>query len=153
MKKENLNNKFQNDFNILKDIFSVFKLTNKYYIKLCKKLKMKEIEFQALYLIYISKDKGVKMSLLGDELEIVKSGVTVLVDRLSLAGLVKRRPDLEDRRIMNVIITEKGNEIMNDVFRNNGIFKVSVLDFIQQDEKELLCNLIIKVKEKLESNI
>ncbi|OOM75601.1 HTH-type transcriptional regulator MhqR [Clostridium puniceum] len=153
MKKENLNNKFQNDFNILKDIFSVFKLTNKYYIKLCKKLNMKEIEFQALYLIYISKDKGVKMSLLGDELEIVKSGVTVLVDRLSLAGLVKRRPDLEDRRIMNVIITEKGNEIMNDVFRNNGIFKVSVLDFIQQDEKELLCNLIIKVKEKLESNI
>ncbi|OOM75607.1 HTH-type transcriptional regulator MhqR [Clostridium puniceum] len=153
MEKENSNDKLKNDLDILKDIFSVFKLTNKYYIKLCKKLKMKEIEFQALYLIYISKDKGVKMSLLSDELEIVKSGVTVLVDKLSLAGLVKRRPDLDDRRIMNVIITKKGNEIMNDIFQNNGIFKICVLDFIQQDEKEFLCNLIIKVKEKLENKV
>jgi DNA-binding MarR family transcriptional regulator len=51
---------------------------------------------------------------------------------------------------MKVMITEKGNEIMNDIFKNNWIFKASVLDFIQQDEKELLCNLIIKIKKKLE---
>lgn len=151
MKKENVNNKFKNDFDILKDIFSVFKLTSKYYIKLCKKLNIKEIDFQSLYLIYISEDKGVKMSSLGDELEMARSGVTVLVDRMALAGLVKRRPDPEDRRIMKVIITEKGNEIMNEIFKNNGIFKVSTLDFIQQEEKELLCSLITKIKEKLES--
>jgi MarR family transcriptional regulator, 2-MHQ and catechol-resistance regulon repressor len=150
MEKENFNNKLKNDFDILKDIFSVFKLTNKYYIKLCKKINIKEIDFQALYLIYISEDKGVKMSSLGDELEMVRSGVTVLVDRMALVGLVKRRPDPEDRRIMKVMITEKGNEIMNDIFKNNGIFKVSTLDFIQQEEKEILCNLIIKIKEKLE---
>lgn len=153
MEKESLNNKLKNDFYILKDIFSVFKLTSKYYIKLCKKLNIKEIDFQALYLIYISEDKGVKMSSLGDELEMARSGVTVLVDRMALAGLVKRRPDPEDRRIMKVMITEKGNEIMNDIFENNGIFKISTLDFIQQEEKELLCRLIIKIKGKLESII
>ena len=153
MKKENLNNKSKNDFDILKDIFSVFKLTSKYYIKLCKKLNIKEIDFDALYLIYINEDKGVKMSSLGDELEMARSGITVLVDRMALAGLVKRRPDPEDRRIMKVMITEKGNEIMNDIFKNNGIFKVSTLDFIQQEEKELLCSLITKIKEKLESTL
>jgi MarR family transcriptional regulator, 2-MHQ and catechol-resistance regulon repressor len=153
MEKENFNNKLKNDFDILKDIFSVFKLTNKYYIKLCKKINIKEIDFQALYLIYISEAKGVKMSSLGDELEMVRSGVTVLVDRMALVGLVKRRPDPEDRRIMKVMITEKGNEIMNDIFKNNGIFKVSTLDFIQQEEKELLCSLITKIKEKLESTL
>lgn len=153
MEKENINNKSKNDFDILKDIFSVFKLTSKYYIKLCKKLNMKEIDFQALYLIYIREDKGIKMSSLGDELEMAKSGMTVLVDRMALVGLVKRRPDPEDRRIMKVMITEKGNEIMNDIFKNNGIFKVSTLDFIQQEEKELLCRLITKIKEKLESTL
>lgn len=153
MKKENLNNKSKNDFDILKDIFSVFKLTSKYYIKLCEKYNLKQIEFEALYLLYISEDKGVKMSSLGDELEMVKSGVTVLVDRMALVGLVKRRPDPQDRRIMKVMITEKGNEIMNDIFKNSGIFKISTLDFIQQDEKELLCSLINKIKEKLESTV
>jgi len=153
MEKENHNNKSKNDFDILKDIFSVFKLTSKYYIKLCEKFNVKQIEFEALYLIYISKDKGVRMSSLGDELEMVRSGVTVLVDRMALGGLVKRRPDAEDRRIMNVMITEKGNQIMNEIFQNNGVFKASMLDFIQQDEKELLCRLITKIKEKLESKV
>jgi MarR family transcriptional regulator, 2-MHQ and catechol-resistance regulon repressor len=153
MEKKNLNSESKNDSDILKDIFSIFKLTSKYYIELCKKLNIKEMEFQALYLIYISEDKGVKMSSLGDELEIVRSGVTVLVDRMALSGLVKRRPDIEDRRIMNVIITEKGNEIMKEIFQSNGIFKVSTLDFMQQDEKKLLCNLITKIKEKLESKV
>ena len=153
MKKEILNNKSESDFDILKDIFIIFKLTSKYYIKLCEKFNIKQIEFQALYLLYISENKGVKMSSLGEKLEMARSGVTILVDRMALAGLVKRRPDVEDRRIMNVMITEKGNEIMNEIFPINEIFNVSILDFIKQDEKEILYKLIIKIKEKLESKV
>ncbi len=148
MKKENLNNKSKNDFDILEDIFNVFKLTNKYYIKLCEKYNIKQIEFEALYLLYIREDKGTKMSSLGDELEMVKSGVTVLVDRMALAGLVKRRPDVEDRRIINVIVTEKGNQIMDEIFKLNSIFKLSPLDFMNEEEKEVLNNLLRKIKEQ-----
>lgn len=148
MKKENINNKSKNDFDIIKDIFSVFKLTNKYYIKLCEKYNIKQIEFEALYLLYIRDDKGIKMSSLGDELEMVKSGVTVLVDRMALAGLVKRRSDAEDRRIINVIVTEKGNQIMDEIFKRNSIFKLSPLDFMNEEEKEVLNNLLWKIKEQ-----
>ena len=93
------------------------------------------------------------MSKLGDKLEMARSGVTILVDKMALAGLVKRRPDIEDRRIINVMITEKGNEIMERIFPSNDIFKVSSLDFMKQDEKELLCKLIIKTKEELVSKV
>lgn len=153
MRKESVNSKPENDFDILKDIFTVLKLTSKYYDKICKEYSITQVQFDALYLLYISKDSCVKMSTLGDKLEMVRSGVTILVDRMALAGLVKRRPDIEDRRIINVMITEKGNEIMNEIFKSNSIFKVSILDFIQQDEKELLCKLIIKIKEKLVSKV
>ena len=90
------------------------------------------------------------MSTLGDKLEMARSGVTILVDRMALAGLVKRRSDIEDRRIVNVMMTEKGNEIMNEIFQSNGIFKLFTLDFIQKEEKEILCKLIIEIKETLE---
>ena len=153
MRKDSLNNKLENDFEILKEIFTVLKLTSKYYDKICKEFNITQVQFDVLYLLYLSKDNSVKMSTLGDKLEIARSGVTILIDKMALAGLVKRRPDPEDRRIMKVIITEKGNEIMNDIFKNNGIFKVSTLDFIQQEEKELLCSLISKIKEKLESTL
>ena len=153
MEKYNLNNKLENDLDILKEIFTVLKLTSKYYIKLCKKFNITQIQFQVLYLLYISEDNCIKMSTLGDKLEMARSGVTILVDRMALARLVKRRPDIEYRRIINVIITEKGNKIMNEIFQSNGIFKVFTLDFIQKEEKELLCKLIIKIKEKLESKV
>jgi len=153
MEKDSLNNKTENDLDILKEIFTVLKLTNKYYDKICKEFNITQVQFEVLYLLYISGDNSIKMSTLGDKLEMARSGITNLVDRMALAGLVIRRSNVDDRRIINIILTVKGNKIMKDIFLNNEIFEVSILDFIQQDEKELLCKLIIKIKEKLESKV
>jgi len=153
MEKDSLNNKTENDLDILKEIFTVLKLTNKYYDKICKEFNITQVQFEVLYLLYISGDNSIKMSTLGDKLEMARSGITNLVDRMTLAGLVIRRSNVDDRRIINIILTVKGNKIMKDIFLNNEIFEVSILDFIQQDEKELLCKLIIKIKEKLESKV
>lgn len=153
MEKDSLNNKTENDLDILKEIFTVLKLTNKYCDKICKEFNITQVQFEVLYLLYISGDNSIKMSTLGDKLEMARSGITNLVDRMTLAGLVIRRSNVDDRRIINVILTVKGNKIMKEIFLNNEIFKVSILDFIQQDEKELLCKLIIKIKEKLESKV
>lgn len=148
MNKERMENKSVKDFSMLGDIFNVFKLANKYFNNLCEKNNIKQIEFEVLYLLYTSKDKKMKMSLLGDRLEMARSGVTLLVDRMALAGLIIRRNDTEDRRITNVIITQKGNEIMNDIFYKNSIFKASFLDFMDKEETELLYNLLRKIKEQ-----
>jgi MarR family 2-MHQ and catechol resistance regulon transcriptional repressor len=148
MKKDSQNNKLENDLEVLKEVFTVFKLASKYYDKICKELNITQVQFEALYLLYISEDNCVKMSELGDKLEMARSGVTILVDRMALAGLAKRRPDVEDRRIINVMITEKGNEIMKELIPSNEIFKLSTLDFIQKEEKELLCKLITQLSQE-----
>lgn len=153
MNKERMDNRSTKDFNILGDIFSVFKLVNKYFNILCEKNNIKHVEFEVLYLLYASKDKKIKMSLLGDNIEMARSGVTLLVDRMALEGLVIRRQDIDDRRITNVIITEKGNEIMENVFHKNSIFKLSPLDFIEEEEKEIVYKLVMKIKEKLEDKM
>lgn len=153
MKKDNINNEIENDFDILKEIFTLLKLTSKYYDKVCKEYNITQVQFEVLYLLYVGKDNSFKMSSLGDKLEIARSGVTILIDKMALAGLVIRRPDIDDRRITNVMLTEKGNKIMNEIFPGDRFFKVSKLDFIQQDERELLCKLIIRIKEKLESKV
>jgi|GEM_PF-1573460 len=153
MKKESLNSKLEDDLEVLKELFMVLRLTNKYYSKLCKKFNISEVQFQVLYLLHISCDNSIKMSALGDRLEMARSGVTILVDRMALVGLVKRRPDPEDRRIINITVTEKGKEIMKEIFPTNDVFKVSALDFLQQDEKKILKRLIVKVKERLEKKV
>lgn len=151
MEKDNLSNKTKNDLDILKEMFILLKLTNKYYDKICKEFNITQVQFEVLYLLYISEDNSVKMSILSDKLKMAKSGVTLLVDKMALERLVKRRQDVNDRRIVNIILTKKGTEVMNAIIPNNEIFNVSILDFIQKEEKELLYKLIMKVKEKLES--
>lgn len=153
MKKESLNSKLEDDLEILKELFMVLRLTNKYYSRLCKRFNISEVQFQVLYLLHASSENSIKMSTLGDRLDMARSGVTILVDRMALAGLVKRRPDPEDRRIINITMTEKGKEVMKEIFPTNDVFKVSALDFLQQDEKEILKKLIVKVKERLEKKV
>ena len=153
MKKESLSSKSEDDLEMLKELFMVLRLTNKYYSKLCKKFNISEVQFQVLYLLHISGNNSIKMSALGDRLEMARSGVTILVDRMALVGLVKRRPDPDDRRIINITVTEKGKEVMKEIFPSNDVFKVSALDFLQQDEKKILKKLIVKVKERLEKKV
>lgn len=153
MKKESLSSKSEDDLEMLKELFMVLRLTNKYYSKLCKKYNLSEVQFQVLYLLHISGNNSIKMSALGDRLEMARSGVTILVDRMALVGLVKRRPDPDDRRIINITVTEKGKEVMKEIFPSNDVFKVSALDFLQQDEKKILKKLIVKVKERLEKKV
>lgn len=153
MRKDDPNNEVKNDFDIFNEIFILLKLANKYYESICKKFNLTQVQFEVLFLLFITRDNSINMSTLGDKLEIAKSRVTMLVDKMALAGLVKRRPDVKDRRTINIILTQRGSNIMRDLFPNNEVFRTSILDSVQQNEKEFLYKLIIKIKEKLESKL
>ncbi|MDD1725220.1 MAG: MarR family transcriptional regulator, partial [Methanospirillum sp.] len=55
------------------------------------------------------------MSVLGKNLYISKSHMTTLVDSLIKDGLVERHPDPNDRRVINVSITEEGREKLSSI--------------------------------------
>jgi len=42
---------------------------------------------------------------------------------------------------------------MEEIFPQNEIFRVSALDSMQQDEKELFFRLVAKIREKLEGTL
>ena len=49
-----------------------------------------------------------RMNDLADSLLLSKSGVTRLIDRMTFAGLIERKPCDEDRRVVYAAITRKG---------------------------------------------
>lgn len=51
---------------------------------------------------------------IGDRLQVPAPQMTRLVDRLVSAGLVERRPDPEDRRGVNLALTEKGRTLISE---------------------------------------
>lgn len=77
---------------------------------------------------------------------ISKSQMTYLVDRLVELGLVERQPDTNDRRVINIALTGKGEDVLNE-------FRALIIESIKQklsslDESELeqLSDLLCQIR-------
>jgi len=62
------------------------------------------------------------MSAIGKQLFIAKQNMTTLIDRLMKDGLVERKNEAADRRIINIMITEKGEGFLEE--RRLGLKKI-----------------------------
>ena len=64
---------------------------------------------QTYHILRILERRGpLPVSAIGKQLFIAKQNMTTLVDRLMNDGLVERKNDAADRRIINILITKKG---------------------------------------------
>lgn len=57
------------------------------------------------------------MSKIGKRMAIAKQNVTPVIDKLMQDGLVERRNDLRDRRVINIVITKKGIAFLGESMR------------------------------------
>jgi DNA-binding MarR family transcriptional regulator len=59
---------------------------------------------------------GMMLSEISQQLLVTGGNITGLVDRLEEAGLVKRLPHPQDRRVVLAVLTERGEEVYGQVF-------------------------------------
>ena len=65
------------------------------------------------HILRILERKGpLPMSALGKRLAIAKQNMTSMIDKLMADGLVERRNDTNDRRVINIEITERGTRYL-----------------------------------------
>lgn len=80
-----------------------------------KFLKQKSRPPSQYRVLRILKKRGaIPMSEIGRKVYISTSNMTSLIDRLVEEGLAERQPDKKDRRVINIAITEKGKEILQE---------------------------------------
>jgi DNA-binding MarR family transcriptional regulator len=97
----------------------------------------------------IIESQPVSMGEIHEELHMANSTVTVIVDYLHEAGLVKRKRDTEDRRVVLLEITDEGRKIMESLLKKRQDFmKKSLIDM--QDSAEDLAQLLEKLLNKVE---
>ena len=70
---------------------------------------------QSYHVLRTLEKKGpLAISTVGSRLAIAKQNMTGLIDRLEADGLVERKPDPSDRRIVNIAVTEKGAAFLSE---------------------------------------
>lgn len=80
-------------------------------------LKKYGINFaQSLILFCLLEKDGCTLSEIGSRAQIENSSLTTMVDRLEKDGLVERRPDMQDRRIIRLFLTDSGQQVGEKIF-------------------------------------
>lgn len=76
----------------------------------------------------------------------VNSNTTAMIDHLEAKGLVKREPDLKDRRVIRVKLTETGAELREKVLPEQNRFIQELLSPLTDFETSALIALLEKVE-------
>lgn len=108
-----------------------------------EKHKLDPAHFMILELLYSRGPHPVQK--ISETLSIPSGSITYVVDKLEKKELVKREPSLTDRRASNVVLSDKGTLLFNEIFPRHVETISKNLSFISNDDKELLIELLKKI--------
>ncbi|MBM7614847.1 MarR family winged helix-turn-helix transcriptional regulator [Alkaliphilus hydrothermalis] len=91
-------------------------------------------QFQALQ--YLITEENITIGELSNKMYLACSTITDLVDRMEKNSLVKRVRDNKDRRVVRIIVLDKGHEIINEVLHARRQYLGNILMDLNNGEKD-----------------
>lgn len=82
---------------------------------------------------------------LADKLLVTGGNVTYVMDRLEEQDLVYRERSPEDRRVIQAKLTEKGRDLIAEVFPGHGAFVEEISSHLEPEEQDTLRGLLKKL--------
>jgi DNA-binding MarR family transcriptional regulator len=83
-----------------------------------KNIKLNNVTFPQAIALYMIPDQGIEMSILSKKIGVDLSTLSRLINGLQKRGLVKREISKKDRRIINILLKEKGVLIREKIDKN-----------------------------------
>ncbi|EEI20511.1 MarR family winged helix-turn-helix transcriptional regulator [Lentilactobacillus hilgardii] len=88
-----------------------------------------------------------------EALDIRPSSVSAMVSKLEAAGLIERHESPDDKRVMLISLTEKGQNMINDSRQFTDQLSESLFSSLTDDEQQQLCKLLGKLITDLEQKM
>ncbi|MGE5380132.1 MAG: MarR family winged helix-turn-helix transcriptional regulator [Methylocystaceae bacterium] len=96
---------------------------------------------QSFIIFSLLERDGSTLTEIGNRAHIENSSLTTMVDKLEKAGLVERRLDSTDRRVIRVFLTDKGSDLGNQVLSEGREFNDYLRQNLQTLEPSFLAGL------------
>ena len=78
-----------------------------------------------------------------------RSNVTGIIDRMEKAGLVRRMPDTEDRRINLIEMTEKGKDTLEKAHKVYHARLDEIMSEVSDADNEHICSSLEAIRKPL----
>lgn len=91
---------------------------------------------------------GRRMTDLARAVVLSKSGLTALVDRMERDGLIARKADAEDRRVVRVVLTPTGRKRLTEASEHHrGVVRRIFTSRVSEEEAEVLLGVFARLRE------
>lgn len=104
---------------------------------------------QAVLLCAVVKLDGMTQSELAERLAVQGATVTNMLQRMEESGLVVRRRDADDNRLVRVYVTESGRQKEQELNRQFSAMQEAIFKNISDGERAELRRLLLQVLENL----
>ena len=107
-------------------------------------------------LFHLSKKGCAGVTDLGDHLGVTSAASSQMLERLVQQGLILRTEDPTDRRVKQIVLTEKGHHVLDESVRARHGWLDDLVGILSQEEKELIkgaLDLMINKANQLEGPI
>ena len=104
-------------------------------------------EFSVLEVLYQKGKQTIQQ--IGNCILISSGSMTYVIDKLEQRGLLCRNACPDDRRVIHVTLTDKGNTLMEEIMPKYHELVDDMFDSLISDEAETLVHLLKKVSNKV----
>ena len=104
---------------------------------------------QEMFLLQLWQKDGLSLSEMAELVHVQPATASRMVDRLEVAGLVKRRHDSEDGRVSRIFLTQEGLELRQPVLDVWAELESISMANLTADERILLRRLLLQVYQNL----
>lgn len=104
---------------------------------------------QFIVLNYLYKHDGSKMNELAKVMDVTTAAATGIVDRLVRCGYIVRAYDPEDRRVINIRLTQKGSDMVKRIGRQRKDVTREVFGKISKEERESYLAIMLHIRDIL----
>lgn len=104
---------------------------------------------QFLILGFLHNNGDSKMCAIAKFMSVTTAAMTGMVDRLETSGYVKREHEPEDRRIIKVVLTSKGQELVNKINLRRREMIVDVFGKISVQDRMDYLRVLTRIKDIL----
>ncbi len=84
---------------------------------------------------------------------ITQGWVTNIVDKLEEKGLVHRLRSQDDRRVINILVTDRGRSFFKEIKELHENFIIETLDFLSPEDMDKVKCILARVEEQIASKV
>jgi MarR family 2-MHQ and catechol resistance regulon transcriptional repressor len=87
------------------------------------------------------------MSAVSNKLNMEKGSFTPVANHLIELGYIERIPDPRDKRVCNLRLLDRGEELTNEIIAKHNIFADKMLEHLTEDEKKRYFEAIVLIND------